>query len=102
MNGILHFYDHPDGIDDENFIEPIYLIDMSTICNRQVEREMTVFKDAEHKFTFYMDVLSFPRGSDLCEHKRYLISVETEEILQTWLIKINNCLDLIRDRPSSS
>uniref|UniRef100_A0AC34GGA7 PH domain-containing protein n=1 Tax=Panagrolaimus sp. ES5 TaxID=591445 RepID=A0AC34GGA7_9BILA len=100
INGILYFYDHPEQT-DENFVEPTYLIDMSTICNRQVEREMSVFKDSEHKFTFYMDILSFPRGSDLCEHKRYLISIESEELLQVWLAKINNCLDLIRDRPLS-
>jgi hypothetical protein len=99
FNGVLHFYNDHEQSDDQ-YIEPVYLIDMSTICTRKIEPEMAIFKNAEHKYTFYMDVLSFPRGSDLCVHKRYLVAIETEELLQKWLNKINKCLELIRDRIS--
>jgi len=94
INGIIKFYDAHHK--DDPHEEPTFVIDLSTICNKKVERELAQIKD-EPRFAFYLDVLSFPRGCELCEHKRYLIGVENEEQLEYWLDCINTGLEVVRN-----
>uniref|UniRef100_A0A7E4UV80 PH domain-containing protein n=1 Tax=Panagrellus redivivus TaxID=6233 RepID=A0A7E4UV80_PANRE len=78
--------------------EPLFMIDISTICNRTVERETAIFSTStDRRFCFYMDVVSFPRGSDVCEHKRFLVGVDSEAELIKWVRTINNIIDIIRN-----
>lgn len=92
VNGLIRFYDFHQR-DEDPAEEPRFIVDMSYICNRHIEPG----ERRDDKYSFSIDVLSFPRDSEYCEQKRYLVGLETEHQLLYWIEAINNCLDVIRN-----
>lgn len=95
FNGIIRFYNSASDVENFN-LDPSFIIDMSTVCNRTIEREPPKTSN-DPEYAFHLDVLSFPRGCDLCEHKRFLVGFDSEEFLMSWIEYINACLDVIRN-----
>uniref|UniRef100_A0AC34QFT1 Anillin homology domain-containing protein n=1 Tax=Panagrolaimus sp. JU765 TaxID=591449 RepID=A0AC34QFT1_9BILA len=93
FNGIIRFYNSASDVENFN-LDPSFIIDMSTVCNRTIEREPPKTSN-DPEYAFHLDVLSFPRGCDLCEHKRFLVGFDSEEFLMSWIEYINACLDVI-------
>uniref|UniRef100_A0AC35G323 Anillin homology domain-containing protein n=1 Tax=Panagrolaimus sp. PS1159 TaxID=55785 RepID=A0AC35G323_9BILA len=93
-DGILNCFEIPD---EQNQLEgPKFTIDLSTICNTQIEPGNPL--SAEHQFIFSFEVVVFPRGSDESSQKNYVVGVETEEELFKWINTINAGLQIIRGK----
>uniref|UniRef100_A0A914Q6E0 PH domain-containing protein n=1 Tax=Panagrolaimus davidi TaxID=227884 RepID=A0A914Q6E0_9BILA len=93
-DGILNCFEIPD---EQNQLEgPKFTIDLSTICNAQIEPGNPL--SAEHQFIFSFEVVVFPRGSDESSQKNYVVGVKTEEELFKWINTINAALQIIRGK----
>uniref|UniRef100_A0A7E4VFA5 Anillin domain-containing protein n=1 Tax=Panagrellus redivivus TaxID=6233 RepID=A0A7E4VFA5_PANRE len=92
VDGVIHMFEHRE--DNINSTVPVCAIDISAICDKSVERMDS--DDPKYQHVFQFDLLSFPRQADKCEHKRYIIAVDSLDALRMWLTAINTNLGVIR------